>query len=296
MRRGVLLCLASLVGLVLSSCNRPAGVSDVSVSTSVAGTLTAEALVAPPTSTVGRAPSTGTVTGRICYPAEGIPPMTLYLESTISGTATEVAIAQGQGTFSVDLPPDSYIVYAWRLGFEIGGAYTPAVACGLTTACTDHGLLPVAVAAGATVTGVDVCDWYGGPGSIPLPPGVIPTATTAPVASPVQPTNTGTAPGGISGSFSYPGSVPVVVVLAFNLDTPYWWWVGTASGQTWYEFDEIPPGRYQVVGYATSGLEASYGNGTAVTITPGQTTEGIDLTDWRAAGTYQAKPGEIHYP
>ncbi len=296
MRRGFVFILVCLVGLSVAACNRPAQVPDVSLATSVAGTLTSEPVVLPPTSTVGPAPLTGTVTGRICYPSEGIPPMTLYLESTLAGTTTEVAVAQNQGSFTVDLAPDTYIVYAWLPGFAIGGAYTPSVLCGLTTACTDHSLLPITVAAGSTVTGVDVCDWYGGPGSVPLPPGVVPTPTTAPIASPIQPTNTGTAPGGISGTFSYPGTVPIVTVLAFNLDSPFWWWVGTGSGQTWYEFDEIPAGRYQVVGYATSGLEASYGNGSAVTVSPGHTTEAIDLTDWRAAGTYRAKPGEIHYP
>ncbi len=296
MRRARVVFIVLMVGLASAACNRPAGISDVEVSTSVAGTLTAEAVVSPPTSTQPQAAAVGTLSGRMCYPSESIPAMTLYLENTAAGTATEVAIAPNQGTFSIELPPGTYIAYAWRPGFEIGGAYTPAVPCGLTTACTDHSLLPVTVAAGETVTNVDLCDWYGGPGAIPLPPGVVPTVTSAPVPSAVLPTNTGTAPGGIEGTFSYPGTVPIVVVLAYNLESTYWWWVGTASGQTWYSFDEIPPGRYQVVGYATSGLEATYSSGAAVVVNPGQTTEGIDLTNWRPAGTYRAKPGEIDYP
>lgn len=50
-----------------------------------------------------------------------------------------------------------------------------------------------------------------------------------------------------------------------------------------------------MVGYGP-GLEASYADGRAVTVNPGQTTTGIDLTDWRPAGTYRAKPGGINYP
>lgn len=285
------------------ACNLPQPLSDERIATSVAATKTAGAApTQAATQPTAQEPAMGIVTGRMCYPSEGIPPMTAYFQNTEDGTLVDLPIAQDQGTYSLALVPGSYIAYAWLPGFSYGGSYSPAVPCGLTAACTDHSPLAFTVTAGQTTSEIDLCDWYGDPGSVPLPPGAVvatatlpATATVGPSATPAPPTATSSTPGGISGNFTYPGSIPALVVLAFNLDTPYWWWVGTASGQAWYAFDDIPPGRYQVVGYGP-GLEASYADGGAVTVNPGQTTTGIDLTDWRPAGTYRAKPGGINYP
>jgi hypothetical protein len=41
---------------------------------------------------------------------------------------------------------------------------------------------------GAITEDIDICDWYGGPGSVPLPPGVpVITPTPVPTATPVAP-------------------------------------------------------------------------------------------------------------
>jgi hypothetical protein len=118
----------------------------------------------------GEEPTTGTVTGRVCYPSEGIPPMTAYFQDTATSAVTTLDIAQNQGTYSIDLLPATYIAYAWLPGFTIGGSYSQAVPCGLTVSCTDHTPIPITVAAGGTVDDVDICDWYS-QDSVPLPPG-----------------------------------------------------------------------------------------------------------------------------
>jgi hypothetical protein len=294
-RRSIGLIVCSLL---LASCALPGQVSEASIATSVAATQRAQV---PPTVTSTPEPpplaDTGRVSGRVCYPSEGIPPMTAYFQVEGLETAVPLAIGENQGTFQIELTPGTYLAYAWLPGYSLGGSYSAAVQCGLSVECTDHRPLAFSVRAGETTAGIDICDWYGGELSVPLPPGVVlGTPTTAPTVTPSVPTATGTEPGGISGSLSYPGSIPQIVVVAFHLDTPYWWWVGTASGQAWYAFSDIPPGRYQVVAYAPDGRQAAYANGGTVTVQPGQTTSGIDLGDWRPAGTYRAKPGGINYP
>ncbi len=156
------------------------------VGTAVAATLTAEAeestlteepSPAPP-STDTPEPTTGTISGRVCYPSEFIPAMTAYFVESSTNTVNQLPIAENQGTYSIDLPPGTYVAYAWMDGFTFGGSYSQAVPCGLTISCTDHSLIPVNLTAGSVITDVDLCDWYGESGDVPIPPGAaLPTAT-----------------------------------------------------------------------------------------------------------------------
>lgn len=50
--------------------------------------------------------------------------------------------------------------------------YSEAVPCGLEVGC-GHELLPVEIRPGEETSGVDICDWYAGPGEVPLPPGLV---------------------------------------------------------------------------------------------------------------------------
>jgi hypothetical protein len=142
------------------------------MATAVAGTLTAGAPTSPasPSPTTSPAAQNGTVAGQICYPSEGIPAMTAYFEDVVSHAVVSLAIAANQSSYTVDLTPGTYYAYAWVGEFAVGGSYSQAVPCGLTAACADHSLIPVNVMAGQTTSGVDICDWYGGPGSVPTPP------------------------------------------------------------------------------------------------------------------------------
>ena len=132
-----------------------------------------------PTATPTSVPTgPGAVTGRICYPSDHIPPMTAYFQDVATSAVTTLGIGLNQGTYAINLPPATYLAYAWLPGFTMGGSYSQAVPCGLLASCTDHSLIPFGVTAGATTADIDICDWYGGPGSVPLPPGASPITPT----------------------------------------------------------------------------------------------------------------------
>ena len=58
-----------------------------------------------------------------------------------------------------------------------------------------------------TVEGVDLCDWYGGPFAVPLPPGVEQSEIT----------------GTISGAISHPdGNTQELKIFFFNVNTQEW--------------------------------------------------------------------------
>ena len=173
---------------LLAACNLPLLIEaePEEVARAVASTLTAEAPA--PTSQVDPAvspepaQSQGSVNGRICYPSEPpLPPLTLFFEETNTATIHQLEHTDGTGVYSIDLPQGTYVAYAWREGFELGGAYSAAVPCGLSVNCSDHSLLTFQINAGQTLSDIDICDWYGSPGDVPAPPGepesVTPSAT-----------------------------------------------------------------------------------------------------------------------
>jgi hypothetical protein len=277
------------------------------LATSVSATLTA---VAPPTSAPAPQPTAllepspppltgGSVSGSICYPAEGIYAMTAYFQDLATNAVVTLPIAQNQSSYSLQLPAGRYLAYAWLPDFSFAGSYSPAVPCGLTVACTDHHPLAFDVTPAGTLVGIDLCDWYGQPGDIPLPPGISGPAPTATEVA-VQPTASG--PGNISGHISYPsGGIPKLVIVAFNINTGFWWWIGTAQNQSSYVHADLPAGVYHVVAYYEAGhLQAGYATGSHqlldVVVKAGETTSGIDLTDWVSDGTYPDEPGSIDYP
>jgi CSLREA domain-containing protein len=122
----------------------------------------------------------GEVTGRICYPSEFIPPMTLYFEDVGTNLVSQFDHSDGSDHYSVHLFPGTYVAYAYRQGTNIGGSYSQAVLCGLTVNCTDHTLIEFDVLAGQMTMDIDICDYYGDPGDIPAPPGGSPTETPTP--------------------------------------------------------------------------------------------------------------------
>lgn len=159
-------------------------------STVAAGTATASAAPAAPTATR----ATGTITGRLGYPSDFVPPLTIFAISVADAknwSSTETPRfgnptsqtpppggptwpPEGPGTYRIaGIAPGTYYVIAYRndnspgvgvytyhtvncLQASQGGqASTPAPGC----AANDHRLLPVTVGAGATVTRIDVIDW-----------------------------------------------------------------------------------------------------------------------------------------
>jgi len=124
------------------------------------------------------------------------------------------------------------------------------------------------------------------------------TVTPTPTAtSPVTATSTLTetpAPGSIHGGiYGYPyGSLPRLVIVAFNQEKPYYWWQIVPAGSTWYVMDSfIPPGRYQVVAYDAAGHAG--GCPTTITVKSGQAAT-CDISDW--SGGYRARPADVPAP
>jgi hypothetical protein len=148
----------------------------------VSATATSTATETPgPTNTPGAGPvggptsstpgEPGTITGALGYPSESIPRLKVYAWDRGSGQWRYIITNPNDDTYALQVPPGKYIVFAYlNDGGDIAGGYTNAVLCGLTAACTDHSLYLVTVGSGQQVSGVNVTDWYGPPGSIPQPP------------------------------------------------------------------------------------------------------------------------------
>lgn len=226
-----------------------------------------------PTST----PVTGLVSGAICFTSSAIPEMTVYFQNTtITTTVISLPIVAGQSSYEMRLEPGTYIAFAWLPDFSQGGLYSRAVPCGLKSSCKDHSAIPVVVGAGDRLNGIDVCDWYGGPFAVPYPPGFEPQSST----------------GAIDGTINYPfGALPALHVVATNVNTGFWYWVGTAAGQAYFTIEELPPGTYHVVAYAEDGKAGGYANDSHqlvnITVRAGQTST-IAITDWE--GNYPGDP------
>jgi hypothetical protein len=114
--------------------------------------------------------STGAVTGKLCYPSEFIPEMTLFFQELDSQEITKLATAENQGSYHIDLSPGRYVAFAYlNSGSSFGGSYSNAVPCGLDASCSDHSPVQFDVKPGETMSAVDICDWYA-PDAIPPDP------------------------------------------------------------------------------------------------------------------------------
>lgn len=132
-------------------------------------------------------PSTGTITGRLSYPSDFLPPMRVVAFSLTDGNAYFVDTLD-HGNYSLAVPAGTYYVvsYVYKMavdgnsgqadsytlngGMEAAGGYSQMVPCGLAAGCDDHSLLPVIVAAGQTIEDVNPGDWYAPPGTFPPMP------------------------------------------------------------------------------------------------------------------------------
>lgn len=170
------------------------------------------------------------------------------------------------------------------------------MACGLSAECSDHSLIIFDVTGGNTTGGVNVCDWYGDPGSVPYPPGYVQEQVAI------------IEMGSIAGSLSYPSEmIPAMTVVAYDANFPnVYFWVSTAQGSSTYQIDNVPANNfYYVVAYVDGGLAGGYTNAVpcglsadctdhslmAVLVSNGQVSYGADPTDWYAPqGDFPAKP------
>ncbi len=117
----------------------------------------------------------GSISGSLSYPAEGIPPMAV-VAYRVGGQPNEyyyIVTGQNQSSYQLDnLPEGSYYIVAYPLieGSSLSGGYSQAVPCGLSVNCSDHSLIAVSVTGSQVTTGADPGDWYAPQGSFPANP------------------------------------------------------------------------------------------------------------------------------
>jgi len=116
--------------------------------------------------------TSGTVKGTVCYPAEYIPAMIVYLKNKETGKIYSLNIEENQKPYKFKkIPAGNYMAFAYTV-LEVSadennktaianGGYTHAVPCGLTVECKDHSLLIFKVENGKTTKNIQICDWFG---------------------------------------------------------------------------------------------------------------------------------------
>ncbi len=170
-----LLLIASLTALV--GCNLGTVTSLATPTATVIPTLTPEPSPTPLL--------TGTITGKLSYPSEFIPPMRVVAFSLTDGKAYFIDTGENQLEYSIEVPVGTYYLVSYPHqgtagntgqvdsytlgGGPFAGGFTQMVPCGLAAGCDDHTLLPVTVTAGQTTT-ADPGDWYAPEGTFPPMP------------------------------------------------------------------------------------------------------------------------------
>jgi LysM repeat protein len=123
----------------------------------------------------------GLISGKLSFPSEHIPPLTVFAIRIDNGLSTFYSIntAENQSSYAIEVDPGIYNVFAYRGDYAAG--YTKYVTCGMGASCSDHSLLPVVVKAGKTIKNIDLTDWYAPSGTFPPRP----DGPTQPPAKPV---------------------------------------------------------------------------------------------------------------
>lgn len=115
-----------------------------------------------PTATVQ---ATGSVSGRLGYPSEMVPPLRVVAFNVLTGEYYWQNTILNQTSYRFEaLPVGTYHVLAYLIdnpSRTFYAAYSKFVTCGYQEGCTDHTLVPVEVKAGMETTNVDPNDWNG---------------------------------------------------------------------------------------------------------------------------------------
>ena len=121
------------------------------------------------------------ITGKLSYPSEQIPALTVFAIRIDNGLSTYYSIntAEHQSSYPIEVDPGTYHVFAYRGEYAAG--YTKYVTCGMGAYCSDHSLLPVVVKAGDTIQDINLLDWYAPAGTFPARPDGPPQPATKPV-------------------------------------------------------------------------------------------------------------------
>jgi len=111
------------------------------------------------TATPGTSSGTGFVWGKICFPEETLPEMTIHFQNTVTQELLEFPIAENQDSYEFEIPAGVYVAFARLFNSDIGGGYTQFVICNQNLSCIDHSLVPFLVRDGHVTLAVDICDW-----------------------------------------------------------------------------------------------------------------------------------------
>ena len=266
--------LASMVAATLQAMNPTETISTIQVSTAdgSGGQVSASQTSAPQNPTVTATPSTGKVSGLVCYTQDLATNLVAYFQNTSTSVTAQlpVSVNNYQAEYSIELEPGNYTAYAWTVDFSNGGTYS---ACGLVAGCKDATPRQFTVTGGGKLEKIDICDWSHGPFDVPYPPGFQATAQFGVIS------------GGIYG---YPyGSLPGLRIIAFNKSSGYWYLLDTVSGQSYFSMEELPAGTYQVVAYDDGGHAGGASGLIAVT---GGKTANADINDW--SSSFPADPSK----
>lgn len=267
--------------------------------------LTAQAPAATPVSAT-EAPATGSISGTLSYPAEGIPPLLVVAFNSSTGQYYWVETTQNQSTYQIDgLPVGKYTVFAYALpDGKLVGAYDQFYVCGLNQGCTDLSLIEVEVKADEVTKDINPGDWYGDSTQWPS----MPNDPSIPNLGVGGEGDTSSASGGIAGQLSYPSSfIPSMTVVAFDVNGDHYYYVITNENSSTYQIDNLPPGNYFVVAYPSN--DSSYPGGYSQAVPCGllatcedhslipvevksdSVTQGINPGDFYAPpGTFPASP------
>ena len=185
------LVAVAVFGLCIA-CN--SGTTPVASSTRTSSVPTAGGPTAPAdTSRCSGWVSAPYIQGSVGYPGDVQEALTVYALSTDGksyscvemagfGRLRNAADAATAKTFRLGglTPGDYYVLTAVRdlldplvksASRHFDAAYTKAVQCGLSAACSDHSLVAVHLDSGTTLTGIVPGDWYAPPNAFPLIPG-----------------------------------------------------------------------------------------------------------------------------
>lgn len=126
------------------------------------------AIPIPPTETpvpTATVEATGSVSGRLGYPSEMVPPLRIVAFNILTGEYYWQNTVLNQMNYRFEaLPVGTYHVLAYLIDNPTRtfyAAYSNFVTCGYLESCTDHSLVSVEVKAGMETTNVDPNDWYG---------------------------------------------------------------------------------------------------------------------------------------
>jgi hypothetical protein len=200
-------------------------------------------------------PTTGRVSGNVCYLDKNLVEMVLYFEDSKTGQVFQKSVSKPREVYSIELPPGTYKIYGWPPDYTVGVMV--------------KGLQTVDVTPGGFLPGIDFCDYSKGPYGVPYPPGYSPSKER----------------GSIAGTISGYGGSDQLTVVAFNQTTGYWYYVILMPGVSTFSMTDLPAGRYQVVVYDTHG--ATGGTQPEIYVVGSKETQ-VEISQW--GGGFPANP------